>query len=249
MLLEGKVVVVTGAATPRGIGFATATRFAREGARIAIFDLDGKAAADAAARLGTAHLGLACNVTDPAQCAHAVDAVLAHFGALDIVVNNAGVSQPTRLMDVDRANYDLVMDASLRGTFNMSQAIVPYFRTRRAGVIVCIGSLAALRGGGVFGGPHYAAAKGGVHSLAKSMARELAADGIRVNAIAPGLVDTDIFQGQLTPERRRAVEEAVPMGRLARAEEIADACLFLASDLSSYVTGAVLDVNGGLHMH
>ncbi|MFG1427435.1 SDR family NAD(P)-dependent oxidoreductase [Roseixanthobacter glucoisosaccharinicivorans] len=249
MLLERKVVVVTGAATPRGIGFATATRFAREGARIAILDLDGKAAADAAARLGAAHVGLACNVTDPAQCARAVDAVLAHFGALDIVVNNAGVSQPTRLMDVDRANYDLVMDASLRGTFNMSQAIVPYFREQHAGVIVCIGSLAALRGGGVFGGPHYAAAKGGVHSLAKSMARELAADGIRVNAIAPGLVDTDIFQGQLTPERRRAVEEAVPMGRLARAEEIADACLFLASDLSSYVTGAVLDVNGGLHMH
>ncbi|OYX74286.1 MAG: short-chain dehydrogenase [Rhizobiales bacterium 32-66-11] len=249
MLLEGKVVVVTGAATPRGIGFATATRFAREGARIAILDLDGKAASDAAARLGTAHAGLACNVTDPAQCAHAIGAVLAHFGALDIVVNNAGVSQPTRLMDVDRANYDLVMDASLRGTFNMSQAIVPHFRAQHAGVIVCIGSLAALRGGGVFGGPHYAAAKGGVHSLAKSMARELAADGIRVNAIAPGLVDTDIFQGQLTPERRRAVEEAVPMGRLARAEEIADACLFLASDLSSYVTGAVLDVNGGLHMH
>jgi NAD(P)-dependent dehydrogenase (short-subunit alcohol dehydrogenase family) len=131
----------------------------------------------------------------------------------------------------------------------MSQALIPYFRERRSGVIVCLASVAALRGGGLFGGPHYAASKGGVLALAKSMARELAPDGVRVNAIAPSMINTDIFQGQLSEERREQVRSSIPMGRLGRAGDVAGVCLFLASDLSSYVTGAVIDVNGGSHIH
>ena len=153
------------------------------------------------------------------------------------------------IMEISAEDYEEVMDVNLRGTLYMSQALIPHFRERRSGVIVCLASVAALRGGGLFGGPHYAASKGGVLALAKSMARELAPDGIRVNAIAPSMIDTDIFQGQLSAERREQVRQSIPMGRLGRAGDVAGVCLFLASDLSSYVTGAVIDVNGGSHIH
>jgi NAD(P)-dependent dehydrogenase (short-subunit alcohol dehydrogenase family) len=131
----------------------------------------------------------------------------------------------------------------------MSQALIPHFRERRSGVIVCLASVAAQRGGGIFGGPHYAASKGGVLARAKAMARELAQDGIRVNAVAPSMIDTDIYHGLLSDERREEVRQSIPMGRLGEARDVAGACLFLASDLSSYVTGTVIDVNGGSHIH
>jgi NAD(P)-dependent dehydrogenase (short-subunit alcohol dehydrogenase family) len=152
-------------------------------------------------------------------------------------------------MEISPADYDEVMDINLRGTLYMSQALIPYFRDRGSGVIVCLASVAAQRGGGLFGGLHYAASKGGVLALAKAMGRELAGDGIRVNAIAPSMIDTDIFQGQLSEERREQVRQSIPMGRLGQARDVAGVCLFLASDLSSYVTGAVIDVNGGSHIH
>ncbi len=249
MLLEGKVAVITGAASERGIGRATARRFIAEGGRIAIIDIGAGPAEAAAAALGNGHRGYGCDVTDEAACADTLARVRADFGALDILVNCAGVSQPDRFLEIKPVDYKLVMDVNLLGTFNICRAAMPLFKAQGSGVIVCVGSLAGLRGGGVFGGPHYAASKGGVHSLAKALAREFAGDGIRVNAIAPGLVDTDLFQGRLTPEQRRYVEQSVPMGRLARPEEVADACLYLASPMSTYVTGAVLDVNGGLHIH
>ena len=119
----------------------------------------------------------------------------------------------------------------------MCQAVVPHFRARRQGNIVCIGSVAAQRGGGLFGGPHYSASKGAVQSLAKSMARELGPDGIRVNAIAPGTIDTDIFEGKLSEERRKTIAAEVPLGRLGTADDVAKACLFLVSDLAGYITG------------
>jgi NAD(P)-dependent dehydrogenase (short-subunit alcohol dehydrogenase family) len=142
-----------------------------------------------------------------------------------------------------------VMDVSARGAYNMSRAVVPHMRARRSGAIVCMGSVAAQRGGGVLGGPHYAAAKGAVQTLAKAMARELAPDGVRVNAVAPGLVDTDLLLGKMDDAGKRKVAETTPLGRLAMPLDIANAYLFLASDLSAYVTGVVLDVNGGLHIH
>lgn len=249
MLLKGKVAVITGAATERGIGRAAARRFIAEGARIAVVDLGADRAEAAAQALGSDHRGYHCDVRDAAACADLLAKVRADFGALDIVVNSAGVSQPDRFMEIKPDDYKLVMDVNLLGTFNICRAVMPHFRAQRSGAIVCVGSLAALRGGGVFGGSHYAASKGGVHSLAKALAREFAADGIRVNAIAPGLVDTDLFQGKLSAEQRRSVEQSVPLGRLAFPEEIADACLYLASPMSTYVTGAILDVNGGLHIH
>lgn len=254
MLLKGKTAIITGGASLKGIGWATAKAFADNGARVAILDLDQGALDAAIAELGgdspgVQNLGLTCDVRHPQACQQAVDAIIAAFGQVDILINNAGVSQPLKLMVSTIEDYDLVMDVSLRGAFNMSRAVVPHFRARRTGVIVNMGSVAAQRGGGVLGGPHYAAAKGGSQTLAKAMARELAPDGIRVNAIAPGLVDTELLIGKLTDEGRQAALAATPLGRLAVAKDIADACLFLSSDLSSYITGVVLDVNGGLHIH
>lgn len=249
MLMKDKVAIVTGAASPLGIGFATARRFAQEGARVALLDLQADAAQSAARAVGEGHRGYACDVRDEAACRAVVAQILADFGSVDVLVNNAGVSQPHRLLDSTQADYDLVMDSSARGAYNMSRAVVAHMRERRSGAIVCMGSVAAQRGGGILGGPHYAAAKGAVQSLAKAMARELAPAGIRVNAIAPGLVDTQLLVGKMDEAGKQRVAETTPLGRLAQPLDIANACLFLASDLSAYVTGVVLDVNGGLHIH
>ena len=247
--LEGQVAIVTGAASPRGIGWATAKRFADEGARVVVLDLDAGAAERAAMLLGPGHLGLACDVRDEAVCQAAVGQVQGRFGRVDILVNNAGVSQSQRLLDSTQQDYDLVMDTSVRGSFNMSRAVVPHMKEQHRGAIVCMGSVAAQRGGGILGGPHYSAAKGALQSLAKAMARELAPDGVRVNAVAPGMVDTDLLVGKIDEVGKRRVAEGVPLGRLASAQDIANACLFLASDQSAYITGIVLDVSGGLHIH
>ncbi|MGH6896025.1 MAG: SDR family NAD(P)-dependent oxidoreductase [Geminicoccaceae bacterium] len=249
MLLDGRTAIITGGASARGIGKATAQLFAAHGARIAIVDL---AAADpqaAASDIGAEHKGYACDVRDKARCDATVTRIIADLGGVDCLINNAAVSRPNRIMEIAPADYDEVMDVNLRGTLYMAQALIPHFRERRAGVIVCLASVAAQRGGGLFGGPHYAASKGGVLALAKAMARELAGDGIRVNAIAPSMIDTDIYQGLLSDERREQVRQSIPMGRLGEARDVAGVCLFLASDLSSYVTGAVIDVNGGSHIH
>ncbi len=247
--LQGQVAIVTGAASPRGIGWAIARRFADEGACVVILDLDAEAARQAAALIGPTHVGLACDVRDEAQAQAAVQAIVDRLGRVDILVNNAGVSQSHRLMASTQQDYDLVMDVSVRGSFNMSRAAVPHMRQHQRGAIVCMGSVAAQRGGGILGGPHYSAAKGALQSLAKAMARELAPDGIRVNAIAPGMVETDLLVGKIDATGKARVAESVPLGRLAQPVDIANACLFLASDQSSYITGLVLDVSGGLHIH
>ena len=249
VLLDGRTAIITGAASPRGIGKATARLFAEHGARIAIVDLAQADPQAAAADIGEPHRGYACDVRDKAGCEAAARRAIADFGRVDILINNAAISRPNRIMEVAPADYDEIMDVNLRGTLYMSQALIPHFRERRAGVIVCLASVAAQRGGGLFGGPHYAASKGGVLALAKAMARELAPDGIRVNAVAPSMIDTDIYQGQLSDEQRERVRRSVPMGRLGEAREVAGTCLFLASELAAYVTGAVIDVNGGSHIH
>ena len=249
MSLTDQVAIVTGGASLRGIGWATAKRFADEGARVVILDIDAVAAGQAARAIGPQHLGLACDVRDEAACKLSVQQVLDAFGRIDILVNNAGVSQSHRLMDSTQADYDLVMDVSVRGAYNMSRAVVPHMRSRRCGAIVCMGSVAAQRGGGILGGPHYSAAKGAIQTLAKAMARELAPDGIRANAIAPGMVDTDLLVGKIDDAGKRRVADGIPLGRLAVPADIANACLFLVSDQSAYITGVVLDVSGGLHIH
>ena len=248
-LLEDRVCVVTGAASVRGLGRATAALFAEHGAQIAVLDLDADAAVAAAAAIGPGHRGYACNVTDKAQCEAAIQQVIAAFGRVDVLVNNAGITQAIRIADITPANYEAVMDVSLRGTLYMSQAVIPAMRQARRGAIVCMSSVSAQRGGGIFGGPHYSAAKAGVLGLARAMARELGPDGIRVNSIAPGLIQTDITAGKLSDAMRTEILKGIPLNRLGDAADVAGICLFLASDLSSYVTGATVDVNGGMLIH
>ncbi len=249
MILKDKTAVISGAASRRGIGLATARLFAAQGARVAVLDIDAAAAADAAAELGAVHRGIGCDVTDRASCQAAVDAVLAAFGTVDILVNNAGVTQPVKIMEIDDASWDRIMDVNLRGVLHLSQALIPHMRERGKGSIACMSSVSAQRGGGIFGGPHYSAAKAGVLGLAKAMARELGPDGIRVNCVTPGLIQTDITGGKLTDEMRVEILKGIPLNRLGTADDVAGVYLFLASDLFAYVTGAVIDVNGGMLIH
>ena len=249
MLLHGKTAVISGAASQRGIGLATARLFADHGARVAILDLEETAAHNAATTLGEGHLGLACDVADLDACKLAARRAIDSFGHVDILINNAGITQPLKLMDIRPAQWDAVLDVNLRGVLYLSQALVPHMRERKQGAIACMSSVSAQRGGGIFGGPHYSAAKAGVLGLAKAMARELGPDGIRVNCITPGLIETDITGGKLTAEMRAEILKGIPLDRLGEARDVANAYLFLASDLSAYITGAVIDVNGGMLIH
>jgi NAD(P)-dependent dehydrogenase (short-subunit alcohol dehydrogenase family) len=166
-----------------------------------------------------------------------------------VLINNAGITQPVKFLAIDDKGYDAILDVNLRGTLYMSQAAIPSMQAQKSGSIVCMSSVSAQRGGGIFGGPHYSAAKAGVLGLAKAMAREFGPDNIRVNSVTPGLIQTDITGDKLTPELRTEILKGIPMNRLGDAEDVARACLFLASDLASYTTGAVIDVNGGMLIH
>ncbi|MGE0008519.1 MAG: SDR family NAD(P)-dependent oxidoreductase [Parvibaculaceae bacterium] len=249
MLLAGKTAVISGAASKRGIGLATARAFAGQGARVAILDIDLNAAHEAAASLGPGHLGLRCDVTDRDACASAVASTIERFGAIDVLVNNAGITQPVKTMEIDPRSWERIMDVNLRGVLYLSQAVIPHMRDRGSGSIACMSSVSAQRGGGIFGGPHYSAAKAGVLGLAKAMARELGPHGIRVNCVTPGLIETDITGDKLTSDMRAEIVKGIPLGRLGAASDVANIYLFLASDLSAYVTGAVIDVNGGMLIH
>lgn len=248
-LLKGRFAAITGAAGPRGLGRAMAQIFAEHGATVAILDLDAAQAQAVAAELGPDHVGLACDVTDKAACDAAMADLIARWGRIDILVNNAGITQPLKLMEIGPAHYDAVLDVNLRGTLYASQAAIPQMRAQGAGSIVNISSVSAQRGGGIFGGPHYSAAKAGILGLTKAMARELAPDGIRVNAICPGFIGTDITAGKLTPAMKEQILAGIPMGRVGEARDVAGCALFLASDLAAYVTGSEVDVNGGSLIH
>jgi len=249
MLLKDQVVIITGGAGANGLGFATARLMAAQGAKVAILDLEGAAPAGAAARLGEGHIGLVADVTDKASCDAATARVKAHFGRIDALVNNAGITQPIKTLEITGPDYDRILDVSLRGTLHMSQAVLPSMCAQKSGSIICISSVSAQRGGGILGGPHYSAAKAGVLGLARAMAREFGPQNIRVNCIAPGLIGTDIIKGKLTEEKKAEIAETIPLARLGRAEDVAGACVFLASPLSAYCTGITLDVNGGMLIH
>ena len=249
MLLKDKVAIITGGAGQNGLGFATARLMAAQGARVAVLDLERADPQAAAAKLGTGHLGIVADVTDKASCDAAAATVLHALGRIDALVNNAGITQPVKTLEITGADYDRILDVSLRGTLYMSQAVLPAMQRQKSGSIICISSVSAQRGGGILGGPHYSAAKAGVLGLARAMAREFGPEGIRVNSITPGLIGTDIIKGKLTEDTKAEIADTIPLGRLGRADDIGGACVFLASELSSYCTGITLDVNGGMLIH
>jgi len=253
MLLQGRTAVISGAASKRGIGRATAELFVEHGARVAILDIDGDAAMEAAAELSKVadgeHIGLRCDVADKDSCLAAADVVIGAFGKIDSLINNAGITQPIKTLDITEKDWNRIISVNMTGILFLSQAFIPNMRDNGGGSIACISSVSAQRGGGIFGGPHYSAAKAGVLGLAKAMAREFGPAGIRVNSVTPGLIQTDITGGKLTPEMRADIIKGIPLDRLGDARDVANIYLFLASDLSAYVTGAVIDVNGGMLIH
>lgn len=254
-LLEGRTAVISGAARERGIGKATARLFVAHGARVVLLDLDeaeAQAAANDVAGAGGSAIGLRCDVTREQSCREAIARALeweAAGGRIDVLVNNAGVTQKRGTAEIGVADYDLVTDVVLRGTLQLTQAALPAMRAQRHGSIVAISSMSAQQGGGVFGGAHYCAAKAGVLGFVRALAREFGPEGIRANAVAPGLVLTDFSRSGRSDADKHASARGWPLGRAGSSDEVAGACLFLASDLASYVTGATLDVNGGAHMH
>ena len=249
MLLKDKVAIITGGAGLNGLGFASAKMMAEQGATIVILDLARANPEDAAARIGAQHVGLVADVTDKAACEKAVQIALAKFGRIDVLVNNAGITQPRKTVDISTADYDAVLDVSLRGSLYMSQAVLPAMQAAKSGSIICISSVSAQRGGGIVGGPHYSAAKRGVLGLARAMAREFGIDGIRVNCVTPGLIETDIMKGLIPDDKMKHILDQIPMNRLGEPSDIAGCVTFLASPLSKYCTGMTLDVNGGMLIH
>ena len=248
-MLSNRVAIVTGGAGERGLGLASARALSAQGAKIAILDLEHAGPGRAAAALGSDHIGLVADVTSAEACRRAAASVVQRYGRIDILFNNAGITQPLKTAEISEEDYDAVLDVSLRGALLMSQAVLPVMQRQQSGVIICTSSVSAQRGGGIFGGPHYCAAKAGLLGLSRAMAREFGADGIRVNCITPGLIETDITHGKLTDERKRAIAAEIPLRRLGTPDDVAGAVVFLASDLSSYCTGITLDVNGGMLIH
>ena len=245
MRLREKTALVTGAA--QGFGRGIAETFIREGARVAVLDLKAEAASKAAEELGPSAFAIGCDVANAADVQRTADEVLRRFGHLDILVNNAGITHRNRpMLEVDEEEFDRVFAVNVKSIFLFAHAFVPHFRQRGGGNILNIGSTAGLRPRP--GLTWYNASKGAVNLLSKSMAVELAPDKIRVNAIAPVAGETPLlasFMGEDTPEKRAAFKATVPWGRFSTPQDIANAALFLCSDESEMVTGAVLAVDGG----
>ncbi|GAB7007575.1 3-oxoacyl-ACP reductase FabG [Nocardioides sp. AN3] len=245
---DGRVAVITGAA--RGIGFGVATRFAQEGASVAVIDLDESAAADAAKNLpGQAtHVGIGANVGKPADVDAAIARVTDELGGLHILMNNAGITRDNLLFKMTEDDWDLVMNVHLKGAFLMSKAAQAVFVAQKYGKIVNVSSTSAL---GNRGQANYAAAKMGIQGFTRTLAIELGPYGINVNAIAPGFIATEMTDATAArlkldvDEFRRLSAEANPVKRVGHPDDIAAAATFLASDEASYITGQTLYVDGG----
>ncbi len=240
-----RVAIVTGAA--QGMGFATAARLLREGARVVLADINADGLARAVKQLAewrdVAHPEQV-DVTSGSDVRRLVASTTARFGAVDILVNNAGVLRSSAVERISDAEWDLVVDTNLKGTFLCAQAVVDAMKVRRYGKIVNMASMAG-RATSTLGGAHYTAAKAGVLGLTRHLARELAPYRINVNAVSPGIVDTPMVAGALSPERRQQLAASIPFERFAAPDEVASLVAFLASDEATYITGTSVDIHGG----
>ncbi|MEE1346377.1 MAG: 3-oxoacyl-[acyl-carrier-protein] reductase [Bacteroidales bacterium] len=246
-LLEGKTALITGAA--RGIGKALAIRFAQEGANIAFTDLEINEAAKQTeseiAALGVKVKGYASNAANFEQTHEVVAEVVKDFGSIDVLVNNAGITKDGLMLKMTEAQWDAVLTVNLKSAFNFIHAVTPVMSKQRKGSIINMSSVVGVHGNA---GPcNYSASKAGMIGLAKSIAQEMGKRGIRANAIAPGFIITAMTD-QLSDEVKKAWCDKIPLHRGGTPEDIADVALFLASDLSSYVTGQVIQVDGGMNM-
>ena len=246
-LLAGKTALVTGAA--RGIGKALALKFAAEGANVAFTDLvideNGKQTEDELAAFGVKAKGYASNAADFAQTEEVVKQIKEDFGSIDILVNNAGITKDGLMMRMSEAQWDAVIAVNLKSAFNFIHAVLPIMMRQRSGSIINMASVVGVHGNA--GQANYAASKAGLIALAKSIAQEVGSRGIRANAIAPGFIET-AMTAALPDEVRADWCKKIPLRRGGQVEDIANVALFLASDMSSYVTGQVIQVDGGMNM-
>jgi len=245
--LKDKIAFVTGAA--RGIGFVTAEKLAESGASVALGDINGPSVEESAERLrqkGYKAIGVRMDVTDDASIREAVGRAAEHFGGIDIIVNNAGILSAASIEDMQRAEWNRVIDVNLSGTFFVIQAALPYLKNSKHPRIINISSLSG-RSGGFEGSMCYAASKGGIIAITRGMARKLAPLNITVNAVCPGTTETDLLKSY-TPEAIERQKKYILLGRLGQPDEIAAAVCYLASTEAGFVTGAMLDINGGAYM-
>lgn len=246
MRLTNKVAIITGSA--QGIGLATALRFAAEGARVVVSDIGQQRVDQAVAAVvaqGGQAIGAVVDVTDRMAIDAMVEKVIATWGRIDVLINNAGITKDARLAKMSSAQFDAVIAVNLKGVFECTQAVAQTMTAQGSGSIVNASSVVGLYGN--FGQTNYAATKAGVIGLTKTWARELGPKGVRVNAVCPGFVTTPILDTVPDAVKQKMIEK-VPLGRLGRPEEIAAVYAFLASDDSSYINGAVLEVSGGIQL-
>ncbi|MGK5680540.1 SDR family NAD(P)-dependent oxidoreductase [Actinoplanes sp. URMC 104] len=253
MSVSDKTAVVTGAGSRRGIGRATAHTLAAAGWNIAILDIDEASAKEAATEVAEQHgvqaLGVACDVTDERSVGQAVDAITGSLPPAGAVINNAGITSPVPFLEVTGEEWDRIFAVNVRGSYNITRRLAPGMAERGFGRVVFLSSVSAERGGGVFGGVAYSAAKAAQLGFARALAREVGQYGITVNSVAPGLIDTDITAGKLDPERKAQIIAGVPSGRAGTVADVADLITYLCREESGYITGATYDVNGGSHIH
>ena len=246
MLLQGKTALITGAA--RGIGKAIALKFASEGANIAFTDLvideNGEATHQEIEALGVTCKAYASNAADFQQTEEVVQQVKADFGTIDILVNNAGITKDGLMLRMTEAQWDAVIGVNLKSAFNFIHAVVPIMMRQRGGSIINMASVVGVHGNA--GQSNYSASKAGMIALAKSIAQEMGPKGIRANAIAPGFIET-AMTAALPEDVRKDWMTKIPLRRGGKPEDVADVALFLASDLSSYVTGQVIQIDGGMN--
>ena len=245
MKLKGKVALVTGSA--QGIGKSIATSLAKEGADIIVSDINLELAEKTAGEissLGVKAKALRMDVADSRDVEEKVKDAISQFGKIDILVNNAGITKDALLVRMKEEDFDSVIKVNLKGTYNLVRAISPLMMKARSGKIVNIASVVGQMGN--VGQANYAASKAGIIGLTKTAAKELAGRGVNVNAVAPGFIDTEMTK-RLPEEVKTKLKEAIPLGRLGTPEDVASAVLFLASDDSNYITGQVINVNGGMY--
>ncbi|WP_175638388.1 SDR family NAD(P)-dependent oxidoreductase [Metabacillus schmidteae] len=248
--LHDRVAIVTGSGSKKGIGRTIALALAKQGAAIVVADLNLEGIDDtvnAITEAGGKALGVELNVTNKESVDAMIEKVLVEYGRIDILVNNAGISQKVTVQDMTLEDMTRVFNVNMFGLFLCTQAVLEPMKKQKFGRIINLSSVSAKRGGGVFGGAHYSASKAAVLGFSKNLAREVAVDGITVNSVAPGLVNTEIWKS-LPEEDAKKVIDSIPMGRPGEVSEIASAISFLASEEASYITGEEIDINGGSHM-
>jgi len=247
-----RTAIVTGAASPRGIGRATAHRLARDGWAVAVLDLDQAASASVAAELTEQHgvpaLGLGVDVTDEAAVRAAVARVDAELPQLVGVINNAGISSPVPFLEVSTEEWKRVFEVNVHGAFYVTHAAAQILVRHRLGRIVNVASASAQRGGGVYGRAAYSGSKAALLGIARTLARELGPYGITANSVSPGSIDTDIMGGRLSDERKEVLLRELPVGRIGTVDDVAGVINFLLGPEAGYLTGVTYDVNGGSHI-